>query len=203
MVTLPLKTALPLIADLGDEAKVAGAWPRLQALIAGGQATLEAALFAQGVESRRVVAESVEEVRFATEYQPPEVPDTAPGSKLSLEALKIWPVVGITPTSFDTRKIGQTLTLMAVGTLDPKVFVCSFEAHHVRLEKNFKFDAGRLVNGDRLFVEQPFFSDLKDSSQAVLESGQPKLTGVHVLPGPEGLVELFLLTLKLRALPTP
>lgn len=55
MVTLPQKTALPLIAELNDEAKVEAAWTRVQEMIAKGEATLVANLIAKGFEGARML----------------------------------------------------------------------------------------------------------------------------------------------------
>ena len=41
-----------------------------------------------------MVAESVKEMRYATEYMPPQLPQSVPG-KDGANALKNWPHVGI------------------------------------------------------------------------------------------------------------
>lgn len=195
MVTIPGKLIPALVAELNDDAKAAAAFAKLQGMIVSGDATLTAHLSAPGTWNQRMTVESLVEVRYATEYQPPQLPSTTPVEP-SVEVVKNWPLVGITPTAFDTRNTGQTLEFEAGRTSDPKVVVCNYVAQHVRLERMVKIDAGRLANGDRLNVEQPYFSSMKDQSQVALQSGQPKLVGVHRLPGPEGIFELFFLTVR-------
>ncbi|HEV7401312.1 MAG TPA: hypothetical protein VGO11_00215 [Chthoniobacteraceae bacterium] len=198
MVTIPGKLVLSLVPELNDEAKTAAAFAKLQGMIASGEATLTAHLSSQGAWNQKMTSESIEEVRYATEYEPPQLPSTTPVEP-SVEVLKNWPLVGIVPTAFETRNVGQTLEFEAGRTADPKVVVCNYVAQHVRLEKFVKIDAGRLSNGDRLTVEQPYFTSMKDQSQVTLEHGRPKLIGVHRLPGQESVFELFILTVRVNA----
>jgi hypothetical protein len=116
-----------------------------------------------------------------------------------MEMLKNWPHVGITPTTFETRRVGQTLLLDVHRTKDGQAVICDAKVHDVRLERYTKIDAGRLANGERLFVEQPVFSDMFNNAQFLLQSGRPKLLGVHRLVGEkEGLFEFFVLTVALK-----
>ena len=203
MVLLPMKSASGLIRELGDDAKVNAASAKLDAMLASGEATLASDLLSQGTEHQRVESSSIVEIRYATDFDPPQLPDRLSSAPAALEALKNWPVVAITPVGVETRNTGPQLIWSVTTTSDPSRVVCDYEAQHVRLERYLKLDAGRLANGEQLFVEQPSFSTMKNTSSVTMENGKPKLIGVHVLPTPEGTVELFILTVKFTAPPKP
>ncbi len=157
MVTVPARLLPTLLPDLQDEVKAAVAVAALIAMELRGEVTLSADLLARGLEGEKFVAESRKEFSFASEYEPPVVPQSSLLEKPSPDALKNWPHAGIVPTAFDTRQLGQTLEVEVSATADPKVFLCSYAAEHVRFEQMNRMDAGRLADGERLFVEQPCF----------------------------------------------
>jgi hypothetical protein len=169
-------------------------------MIAREEVKVAAHLVGQGLEWEKCTVESAEEVRYATDYEPPSTPNTLPSDpSLTMEILKNWPHVGITPTSFETRRIGQTLQLELRRTEDEKAVICEVKVHDVRLERYTKIDAGRLADGKTLFVEQPVFSDMFNNAHFLLRSGQPKLLGVHRLGGAnQGMFEFFILTIALK-----
>ncbi len=202
MVTIPGKLVPTVVPELNDDAKAAAALQKLLAMIVSGDATLTAHISARGVLGEKTVAESIQEVKYPTEFTPPELPATTPVEP-SLEVLKNWPAVGISPTAFETRNVGQTLELEVTHRTEAKVLSCSYAVQHVRFEKTVKFDAGRLANGEHIFIEQPYFSVMRDQSNTIFESGQPKLIGVHRLLGPEGVYELFIMTLRLAPAKVP
>lgn len=195
MVTVPARLLPTLLPDLQDDAKAAAALRALMALELSGEATLSAHLLARGLPDAKFTAQSGKEFSYATEYEPPVVPQSSLMDKFSPEALKNWPHAGIVPTAFDARQLGQTLEVEVNATADPKVFLCTYVAEHVRFEHMNRMDAGRLPDGERLFIEQPCFSTMRDTSQVQMESGQPKLIGVHRLPAPDRRFELFIMTL--------
>jgi hypothetical protein len=190
MVTLPQKLALALLPDLQDEQKIEAAFARVQELIAKGEAQLVANLIVKSLSGEPATAESVEEIRYATEFDPPNLPQ---GMVDHPEILEKWPHVGVVPTAMETRKAGaifeSTVNLEADGVF-AKV---DCDPSHVRLLRNIKLDAGRLPNGEHLFVEQPIFHTLRNQCSLYLRSGQRVLVGFHKLTEPADTVELFFL----------
>src|SRR4051812_34435392 len=69
MVIVPQANALDLMPDLQDEAKSAAAVARLALMVRNGTATLVADLIARGAPNTKLVCETVEETRYATEYE--------------------------------------------------------------------------------------------------------------------------------------
>ena len=197
MIVLPQKLALPLIAELNDDTKIEAAWATAQQMIARGDATLEASLDLKGEAGRTLVSESVEELRYATEFDPPQLPQDVPKEKIA-EVLKNWPVVGITPTTFETRNVGATLELNATVSDDGDWISAEVTPQHVRLLRFAKYDAGTMPSGEHLSVEQPQFLTLANRLKMHLRAGQRVLVGVHKLPGDESKMELFILRVDVR-----
>lgn len=195
MIVLSQKAALPLLPKLSDDAQIESAWATLQQMIASGEATLIANPTVRGVAEQRMISESTEEVRYPTEFDPPQLPDTIPKEKAA-EFLKNWPVVGITPTAFETRLVGAMLELGARVSEDGRWISADVVAQHVRFLRFAKYDAGTLPNGDRLSLEQPQFSTLKNTLSLHVRSGQRVLAGVHKPPGEDKNIELFILRLS-------
>ncbi|MEA3210783.1 MAG: ral secretion pathway protein [Chthoniobacter sp.] len=197
MVTLPQKTALPLIAQLSDEAQVEGAWVSLQAMIARGEAALVANVVLNGVAGKRLVSESIEEVRYPTQFDPPQVPHEVPKENAA-EVLKNWPIVGITPTGFETRNTGASLEVEVTVSDNGEWISAGVVPQHVRLLRFVEYDAGLMPSGERLSVKQPLFSALKNTLSMHLRAGQPVLIGVHKVPGDEKAMELFILRISVH-----
>jgi hypothetical protein len=197
MVALPLKAALPLIPDLSDDAKIDAAFARLEQMITRGEATLFATLVARGSDGMKLVSESVEELVYATEFNPPTLPPNIPEEK-GLEALKAWPVVGITPTAFGKRNIGAILEVETNVTADGKWISASVVPQHVRLVRFAKFDSGTLASGEKLTMEQPHISVLKHTTSLRVRAGQRVLVGIHKIPAEENMMELFFLRIRVQ-----
>ncbi len=110
MVIVSQKAALPLVAEFSEDEKADAAWDKVQKMIETGEATLVAELVSKGVQGQNLVSETVEEMRYAAAYEPPQLPEKIPAEN-AVEALKAWPHVGIVPTAFETRNVGQTLAV--------------------------------------------------------------------------------------------
>jgi hypothetical protein len=198
MVVLPQKLVLALLPDLLDETKFEATYSKLQELIAKGEAELAANLVVRAQHEETAVAESNEEFRYATEFDPPQLP--GPEVK-DVQLLKQWPVVGITPTAFETRNIG------ALMEIEPKLLPgghaidVKIRVQHVRLLAMTKIDAGRLANGERLSVEQPLFHSVVNTNRLLVHNGRRQVLGVHKLKEPKDTFELFFL--RLNAAPGP
>ena len=190
MIVLPQKLALPLLPQLNDEATIESAYAQLQEWIAKGDAQLAAHIVAKALDGEKAEAVAVEEFRYATEYDPPHLPTESP---VNLEVLKAWPVVGITPTAFETRNIGASLEFECRVQSYRNVILTTCVPQQVRFLRWVKADAGVLPDGKRLFVEQPIFHSVKTTSIVALRNGQRVLLGVHKLPEPADALELFVL----------
>ena len=112
-----------------------------------------------------------------------------------MEALKNWPLVGITPTALRRGNVGSSSISRAMC---PRTASGSRwkVPEHVRFIEMKKIDAGVRPSGERLHVEQPVFTSLKDTVTFQVRSGQRVLLGVHMIPREDGAMELFLLRVR-------
>lgn len=195
MVVLPQKLALPLIPDLSDDDKIEAAWARVQQMIERGEATLIANLSVRGDSGTRMVAESIQEMRYGTEFYPWDMPEAIPKDHAA-EAPKNWPLVGIRPTAFETRNVGATLELEPTVSNDGQWISLEAVPQHVRFLHFAKIEAGILPSGKHLSVEQPYFSTLKDTLTMHIRAGQRVLIGIHKVPTEENTMELFVLRVR-------
>ncbi len=199
MVTLPQKAALALLPELNEDAKIEAAFAKLQAMIERKEATLVAALIAKATDGERAVVESMEEKRYASAYAPPQLPPPTAADKPDL--LKAWPLVGITPTDFESRNLGVTLEVEPKVLEGGRVLSVNVVPIHARLLRWERFEAGKLPNGEHLAIEQPQFGVAKDNCTLLLRNGQRVLLGVHKVPDAADTLELFLF--KVTATPAP
>ena len=194
MIVLPQKAALPLLPELLDETKIAGAWEKLQQMILAGEAELASNLVVNFRDGERPVAASIEELRYATEFDPPQLPTAATHDPAILKA---WPAVGITPTSFETRNVGTSFEVETwVEDAAGQWIQVKAVPMHVRFLRWNKIDAGKLANGDRLFVEQPIFHTMSNTSALFVKNGQRILLGVHKILDQAEKIELFLMRVQ-------
>jgi hypothetical protein len=195
MVIVPQKTALSLLPELLDEVKSEAAYRKLNQMIEAGQAELAAHFVAKVSDSENAVVESVEELRYATEFDPPNLPQNAPENPV---ILKDWPITGITPTSFETRNVGTTMEINVEVRSNGRWLYLVAIPQHVRFLRWAKTDAGKLANGERLFVEQPIFHTMKNKSELQMKNGQSVVLGVHKVPERTDQMEIFLLRVEAK-----
>jgi hypothetical protein len=196
MVIVPQKAALSLLSELLDEGRCDAAYGKLQKMIEAGQAELAAQLVARTTNNDRAVAETIEESRYATEFDPPSVPAN---SEENPKILKEWPIIGITPTSFETRNIGSTLEITVEVRSQSNWLYVTAVPQHVRFLRWAKTDAGKLANGEHLYVEQPIFHTMRNKSEFYLKNGQRVLLGAHKVPERPDQMELFLLRVEAKS----
>jgi hypothetical protein len=195
MATLPQRAAISLIEEFGEPEKVDDAWDRLERMMENGAATLEADLIVQGAEETPLVSKCLEEMKYPSEYNPPQIPQHL-SLKAAPEALKMWPLIGATPTAFETRNVGERIEFKAHVLDDGAWVAISVEAIHSRLREQARFDFAELPGGEKLAVHQPQFNVLESKSSFRLRNGEKILLGVHKLEKPEKTFEIFVLQVK-------
>lgn len=196
MIVVPQKDAISLINEFNDDAKAEAAWERVNKMVEEGKADLVGNLIVKGAEGKRLITECIEEMKYGTEFEPPQLPTKLPEGK-ELEALKAWPLIGITATAFETRNVGTTMDLESTVSEDGSDIGFVAAPQHVRFQKWYKIDNGRLANGEHLFIEQPYFHTMKNTMSLRVKNGQKILAGSFRLPDSSTKsFELFLLTVK-------
>lgn len=193
MIVLPQKLALPLIPGLLDDKGFAKAYADLQTLLEKDQAKLVADLIVKGVAGADLASESSEEIRYPTEFEPPQFPQEVTRENI-VEVLKSWPLIGPSPTAFEMRRTGPILEVHADVSTDGEWLYANLKPQHTRLLRYEKFATGLLPSGKTMFVEQPQFYTVSSTLTLQVHSGQWLLAGIHTLPAEQGL-ELFILRL--------
>ncbi len=192
MIILHQRAMLALLPDLYDESKIDAASAQLDSMIAKGEAELAANLFLRTPGGQNAVAETVEAIRYPTEYSTPNLPEKLPEEN-PLEVLRAWPMSGITPTAFETRNTGATLEVEPFVNDDGSWILVKAVLQHIRFLRWEGYEAGVLATGEHLKIQQPIFFTAKDQFSISLRNGQRALVGIHKLPDKPDMFELFLL----------
>jgi len=194
MVALSQKIALELVPELLDDSTAEKGWTHLQQVVERGEGRIVANVIVRGLSGSKATASSGEELLYPSEFDPPQVPKDIPKEKLA-EVVKSWPLVGIRPSAFETRKLGPKVET-ELSASDDGVWVSgSITAQDVRLLRYAKYEVGVLASGEHLTVEMPIFHSLESMLTVQLKAGQKLLFGVHNLPAGEGM-ELFILRIS-------
>jgi hypothetical protein len=193
MVVLPQKAALNLLPALMDDERIDTAFATIQKMIESGEAELAANLIARSGNDGEAVAESLEETKYGSHFDPPSVPDSTDPA-----VLKMWPIIGVTPTNFETRNVGTTFKADVSVRSEGRFVSMEFELRHVRFLKWTKIDVGKLSSGEHLFIEQPNFHTMHNSSAIMLRNGQRVLLGTHKIPDRPDKIELFLVRVEAK-----
>ena len=194
MVIVPATLAIQVIPELSEDATIDKAWEKLKAQIVGGEVKISAQIILKTIVGQKGVSHAGEELRYPTEFSPPDLPNNIlneTSAEKVQEVLKHWPLVGFTPTTFETRDLGAILEFQSSSD-DGRNFRVQGQLKHTRFLRFAKYDAGVIASGEHLTIDQPIFHSCTSTLDLNLRSGQRVLIGTHTLPGEEG-VELFLM----------
>lgn len=209
LVTLPTAMAMTMIPELLDETKIEAANAKLQTLMIEGKATLSGWLILETKSGQRAVVEAIDEVRYATEFDPGQVhvtvqtndPNAEEGDVIKVKRKIQADGLDPAPTAFETRNVGVTFEVEPIVAPDGTVDL-NMVPQHVRL---VRFNAVKVKYGEgggkEMTVAQPQFSTNKVSTSLTMKSGTRKLIGTFQLPDRPGFMELFLLRVEVRKVP--
>jgi hypothetical protein len=189
--SLDLATAAELErADLGDEEL----YRRLLALVAKKEARQESMTVIRARSGNKALAESIVETIYATEYEPPELPNTVgvsisprkpatdgpapaavPDTDKLDQAVEASQLDGLrtpaTPTAFETRNSGRTVEVEPTASADWAIidlrFACDYVLH-----------VGTSKHGQGLsMAEMPEFESQRNTTAVTVAPGKPFLCG--------------------------
>jgi hypothetical protein len=133
--------------------------------------------------STRMLAESITERIYPTEYEPPSVPPNVPNGFPTEKFSKDWTQVvetaltDTTPTSFETRNTGLTFEAVAQPvTVENKTWDVLISVDEVRLVQTESFGANALN------ITMPVFSSFRTGGIVRLKEGQWRLLSVMEPP---------------------
>jgi hypothetical protein len=223
--TLPEKKAFALLPELRDETKIAGAWKKLEEMVAKGEAKLVAAPGGTTTHGNKIALSEGEQVHYPSEFESPQIIETReerengpaapeaeevkPAAKtgagaggkgeVKAGAQKKDPPIAYAINTFETRLVGIQFGGEVSVSADGRRLLIDAVSSHTWLPKWDEFEVGRLSNNEKILVKQPRFSVATSSSQLGLNSGERTLLSIHRVPESKGEMELFLL----RAWTTP
>ena len=138
-------------------------------------------------------SESFIEERYPTEFIPPQVPTTigAPGSVVRLFALH--PGDMTTPTAFETRNAGVSVTAEAAVSHEGDLVELSICPERV-LFLEYQFIRSPISPAGIIGIfPAPYFQTAKVNSRLTVRSGKRILLGTFIESKPDAKVLLFLL----------
>jgi hypothetical protein len=197
VVAIPEEVAIPLAADLLNKSKIEAANTKIQGLLAKGVAKLIAWPIITTKSGQRAVVESIDEFRYATDYEGPQAvsastPEGTQPVKVDVTHLDA------SPTAFETRNTGVTLEVEPVLSKDGKKIDLNLVPQHVMLKGMNKITVEKPSLG-KLVVEQPDFDTMKVTTSLTLRSGERILLGIFRPHEPAKHIEFFIL--KAEAIP--
>jgi hypothetical protein len=203
-LSLPRVKAIPIVRRLRSTKpeEVTKAVAELDDLVLSGEARLAGWPMITTFNGQKGVAEQVEELRYATEFQPvvSNVYVTETTGDLQQKVPAIKSDFEPTASAFETRNTGVTLEVEPTVDLEGKSVQLSFVAQHVRLLAVERVTVERQSAPDnrstKTIVEQPRFTTVRVQTDMSFESGQPKL--ISVAPLPDGdQIELMILSAEI------
>ena len=204
IVALPEDLAVPLVPDFLDEKKIEAAYAKLQMLIASGKAKLVGWPILTTMSGQRAVIESIEEMRFPSEFKQPGVEVAKPPAGKEAEKAEPKPAASTfdaTPAAFETRNAGVTLEIEPVVSADGHSISVNLVPQHVRLHTYKKSTLELPRDGTKLVVEQPEFHTSKVTTSLTLQNGERKFLGAYKVADPAGHMEFFILKVGAKRVP--
>lgn len=186
--SLPITEADRLLLDIPSDAL---RYKRLREMLAGGKARLERLIVLRTKSGQRAVYESIDELRYATEFRkprPPQVnpPDTADTADKSAPKTPTSSADeaddGAIPTAFETRNVGDTLEIEPVIGPDGMTIDLNLALQIVR-------HVGDRTGGGPFPVKTPLFETSKVTTSVSVHGGQPYFLGTLSPPFGNGLAQ--------------
>ena len=200
IVAVPKSDSLTLVEQLKNPAAAEGAYRAIAADVKTKRVKLIAVPTMETRSGNRAVSESINEVRYAIQYQrfegqlaePTRPADTA-------RSLSAQPpvAIGVVPTAFETRNTGFTFEAEPILHSDGKTVDVQLAAQHCQL---LGWDASTVEQGGKVAMQtpQPRFHTNKVSTNMSVTIGQYALAGVFESGTDPEVVELFILQASIR-----
>ncbi len=188
MVSVPMAKGLALVPAMLEAQTAESAFADLDKMIVDNAARLLAWPVVWIRDRERGLSEAIEEVRYPTEFNPPQEPTLFAGG-LKPDPRPWGPDI---PTAFETRNIGPTLEVQPAVKSGGKLIELSIVPQMVRFVKFHEFSTPKSPLGIGGTMQQPEFLTMKATTTFTVRSGQRTLGGVFVVPEPAPHFELFI-----------
>lgn len=199
VVAIPEQLSVPFINEMKDKTKIEAAYGKIQDMLAKGTAKLIGWPIVITKSGQRSVIESIHEIRYATQYNPPTVgvsSDVPADSTVKVEPkVDVTTLAGI-PTAFETRNAGVSFEVEPVLGPDGKTIDLNMVPQDVRLKGFEKVTIEGPAGKNKVIVEQPQFDTMKVTTSITLQSGRRMLLGVFRTDDPPKHFEFFILKVE-------
>jgi hypothetical protein len=200
MVAVKPTTAFILLPKLQERKPTLAAFEDLMRMIEAGDADLLGWPSVTVRNGTRAVSETVEEVRYPTEFDPPTIPGnrfTRPAAPETYDWRSMffagWIRGDNTPTAFETRNVGQKLEVEASTGEDREQVMLSVMAEDLRFVKYHEFSGVEALNGGRGELVQPEFARTRFTGLITARNSGWMLLSSFAEQKPKPRVILFLL----------
>jgi len=197
MVAMPQEKFIELLPDLQDETKIEKVIPDLWEAIKKKEMILRGYPIVVTRNGQRAVSETIQEIRYPTEFLPPAAPSSSapsPTPKPAADFVEAW------PTAFETRNAGVTMEVEPVVSGNGEWIDLNIVPQDVELLEFDSYLAAKKKAGEPLkagdpiisTVDQPRFFTMKTTTSISLRNGQYVLLATHKMMKPEGYVDVFI-----------
>lgn len=209
-ISVPRETFAGMLPDTALSNHDNAIHQKAVSLLKSGEATLDEAFVTTAKVGKKATAESIREIIYATEYEPPELPKTVkpkPGGSLDPTNL---PEVAAppNPSAWDTRNVGPTLECecadpSADGHVDVRLVVESVRLSGETIWREWKSPICDVP------VKMPLFSTLRNNTSVRTKSGNWTLAAAMPslntdgFSDPSRVVMVFVRTTRLVVPVTP
>lgn len=170
--SVPFDEAAKLRREQGDSVKMYGEMVQRSE---AGKAVLEEFVLLVGRVGSESEADSIEEMIFATEYEPPEMPNRVMNVPQNSEVAKMLMTPAM-PSAFDTTEMGRTLEIGFKGKETPEMIKVELKFDLVKLLDLSTWGQGKAT------ARMPEFSAQGFSKMVFLKSGMPTMVGTMSPP---------------------
>lgn len=160
----------------------AAMWAKVSEMVKAGTARSEYIASVTGVAGERHTIECLYEVRYPTEFEPPEdagdwsARSVPPSREKAIEAM-------IVPNAYETRNVGSTMDAMAEARGED--ILVDLISSQTILHRFISYPLG--ITDDLPKSHQPEFGTSKVQTKVLLKSGMPRFFGSgKMLPAPDG-----------------
>lgn len=196
MISLPVAEGARLAPQFGRPAEFAVAYARVQGMLQSGQATLLGWPVTEGRAGVQALTASHVEVRYPTEFRPPDrssLFSVESGSDPVFPIQSLPPAGTNAPTSFETREAGPNLQVDASVNAKTGGIELSLLVQYVRLTELQPAVGARPENPGGVKIEQPRFIHWSVKTSLTMPSGGGLLLSTFLEDGPRPRMVFFLL----------
>jgi hypothetical protein len=162
-----------------DASKLRG---ELQKMVVDQKAKVVDTILVVSGQGQKVTSESHQELIYATEYEPPGIPNQVdiPDKKITPEMIKVmeWMRVPATPTAFEPRNVGGSLEVETTMNLDATIVDLRYTWEIVDHEGEKVWQEQKDTSGNVSKIAMPLFYVKRLSGNMTASPGQHHLVAL-------------------------